>query len=109
MATLAGRLAALAALLGLVLAGVLAAGGRGSAQVSGDWPQLVLTPLVSGLEYPVQLTNAGDGSGRLFILEQAGRVRIVRDGILRAQPFLDIADRVSCCAERGLLGIAFPP
>jgi glucose/arabinose dehydrogenase len=48
-------------------------------------------------------------SGRLFVVEQAGRVRIVRNGQLDATPLLDISDRVRCCGERGLLGIALPP
>ena len=44
---------------------------------------------------PVQLTHAGDGSGRLFVLEKEGRVRIVRDGVLVETPFLDISQRVT--------------
>src|SRR3989442_3101127 len=68
-----------------------------------------LERVVSGFDQPVGVTGAGDGSGRLFVIEQHGRIRIVRDGQLVAQPFLDIRDRVGCCGERGLLGIAFPP
>ena len=66
-------------------------------------------PVISGLENPIGIANAGDGSGRLFILEQAGRIRIVRDGLLLPEPFLDIASQVDCCGERGLLGLAFHP
>jgi len=79
------------------------------AQAGVDWPRLVLTPFVTGLENPVHLTHAGDGSGKVFVVEQRGRIRIVRDGVLEAEPFLDIEDRVSCCGERGLLSVAFPP
>jgi glucose/arabinose dehydrogenase len=43
------------------------------------------------------------------VVEQPGRIRIVRDGRLLERPFLDITDRVGCCGERGLLGLAFPP
>jgi glucose/arabinose dehydrogenase len=61
----------------------------------------------------VHLTHAGDGSGRVFIVEQAGRIRIVRDGTLKPTPFLDLSsagtDRVLCCGEQGLLSVAFPP
>lgn len=55
------------------------------------------------------VTGAGDGSGRLFIVEQAGRIRIVKDGELLPEPFLDITDRVESGGERGLLGLAFHP
>lgn len=71
-------------------------------------PHIALQPVVSGLANPVQITNAGDGSGRLFVVEQQGRIRIVNGGELAEIPFLDIHDRVSCCNERGLLGLAFP-
>lgn len=69
-----------------------------------------LEPIVSGLELPLFLTHAGDGSGRLFVLEKTGRIRIVQDGALLATPFLDISDRVgSQRNEQGLLGLAFAP
>jgi len=73
------------------------------------WPQIALLPLVSGVSQPVHVTNAGDGSGRIFVVEQGGRIRIIRNGVLEATPFLDIAGRVGCCGERGLLSVAFPP
>lgn len=73
------------------------------------WPQISLTPVVSGLDLPVHVTHAGDGSGRLFVVEQRGRIRIVENGILLDTPFLDIQARVRCCGERGLLSIVFPP
>jgi glucose/arabinose dehydrogenase len=65
--------------------------------------------VVDGLQSPVDLTHAGDGSGRLFVLEQPGRIRIVRDGTLVDRPFLDITGRIASGGERGLLGIAFHP
>lgn len=71
--------------------------------------QFNLTPVASNLTQPLFLTYAPDGSGRLFILEQPGRIRIVQNGRLVAEPFLDIAAQVSCCGERGLLGLAFHP
>lgn len=66
-------------------------------------------PVASGLERPVGLANAGDGSGRLFVLEQPGAIRVVQDGAALPVAFLDIRDRVGCCGERGLLGLAFHP
>ena len=66
--------------------------------------------IVSGLRRPVNMTNSADGSGRLFILEQAGLVRVVASGALQTTPFLDIRDRVGSGGnEQGLLGIAFHP
>jgi glucose/arabinose dehydrogenase len=76
---------------------------------AADWPEIELEERWTGLSRPVQMTHAGDGSGRLFVVEQAGRIRLIDDGELVATPFLDISDRVSCCGERGLLGLAFPP
>lgn len=71
---------------------------------------LRLVAFMGGLASPVEITNAHDGSGRLFVVEQAGRIRIVsRGGSLVATPFLDIRSRVACCGERGLLGVAFHP
>ena len=69
----------------------------------------VLRKVVDGLALPVHVTHAGDGSGRLFVVEQEGRIRIVRGGEVVETPFLDITERVRCCGERGLLNVAFPP
>ncbi len=65
--------------------------------------------VVSGLDKPEGLVNAGDGSGRLFIIEQGGLVRILKDGALLSTPFLDLTQKVDCCGERGLLGLVFHP
>lgn len=70
-------------------------------------PRLQL--IASGFDRPVQVTHAGDGSGRLFVTERPGTVRIVRGGQVESEPFLDIRERVSLGGERGLLSIAFPP
>ena len=68
-----------------------------------------LQPVADGLSSPLYLTSAGDGSGRLFIVEQEGRIRIFADGALLDTPFLDISGRVRFGGERGLLGLAFHP
>jgi glucose/arabinose dehydrogenase len=70
---------------------------------------LRLDPVASGLDRPVFVTHAGDGSGRLFVVEQAGVIRILENGALRARPFLDLRDKVVAGGERGLLGLAFHP
>jgi glucose/arabinose dehydrogenase len=72
--------------------------------------QPALTMLVDGLEKPTYLTHAGDGSGLIYVLEQPGRIRVIRDGALVETPFLDIEDRVGSGGnEQGLLGLAFAP
>jgi len=68
-----------------------------------------LQPVANGLASPVSIANAGDGSGRLFIVEQPGVIRIY-DGIqVLPTPFLDISGLISGGGERGLLGLAFHP
>jgi glucose/arabinose dehydrogenase len=71
---------------------------------------LALEPFADGLDSPIGVAHAGDGSGRLYVLEQIGRVRVVdRDGTVRAEPFVDLSGRILSGGERGLLGIAFHP
>jgi glucose/arabinose dehydrogenase len=62
-----------------------------------------------GLEQPTQVTSAHDGLSRLFVVEKAGRVRVVKNGKMLAKPFLDIRARVKADGEGGLLSIAFHP
>ncbi|MDH3644518.1 MAG: PQQ-dependent sugar dehydrogenase, partial [Gammaproteobacteria bacterium] len=70
---------------------------------------LALQPEISGLIEPVGVTNAGDGSGRLFVLLRQGTV-LVRDATgMLPSPFLDVSAQVDCCAADGLLGVAFHP
>ena len=70
---------------------------------------IALDPVADGLQSPLYVTNAGDGSGRLFVLEQIGRVRIIRDGDLVPEAFLDVSSLVIAGGEQGLLGLAFHP
>ena len=69
---------------------------------------VALDTVVTGLQDPVHLT-APRGDARLFIVEQAGRIRLVKDGRLVAKPWLDIVSRVGSGGERGLLSLAFHP
>jgi len=64
---------------------------------------------VAGLTQPVLATHAGDGSGRVFVVEQPGRVRVVKNEALLGTPFLDIQADVRTGGERGLLALAFHP
>jgi glucose/arabinose dehydrogenase len=77
------------------------------------WPSISLSLVESGFENPVHITHAGDGSGRLFVVEQPGRILIVEGSKVTAT-FLDISASVRSPAsgggnEEGLLSIAFPP
>lgn len=65
--------------------------------------------VIKGLIDPVHITNAVDGSGRLFITEQAGVIRILKGGMLLPASFLDIRERVKSGGEMGLLSVAFHP
>jgi glucose/arabinose dehydrogenase len=70
-----------------------------------QWQQVI-----SGLHRPVDLAEPKDDSGNLYVVEQAGVIRIIQDGVLLPDPFLDIRDRVGSGGnEQGLLGIAFHP
>ena len=68
-----------------------------------------LAPLVSGLSSPVFVTHAGDGSNRLFAVEQGGVIRVVQPDASTSSVFLDIAGKVIAGGEQGLLGLAFHP
>jgi glucose/arabinose dehydrogenase len=70
---------------------------------------LSLVRVAGGFDSPLLVTNAGDGSGRLFVVEQGGRIRTLRAGSIVDRPFLDIGGRISSGGERGLLGLAFHP
>jgi glucose/arabinose dehydrogenase len=74
-----------------------------------DLPALTFGTPIRGFSSPIGIGHAGDGSNRIFVVEQGGRVRVVKSGVLQPTPFLDIAGRISAGGERGLLGLAFPP
>jgi glucose/arabinose dehydrogenase len=70
---------------------------------------LKLDPFItSGLSAPVFLTQPLN-DGRIFVVEQAGRIRVILNGVLQTTPFLDISSRVLYGGERGLLSVAFHP
>ena len=63
--------------------------------------------IASGLSSPLGIVNAGDS--RLFIVEQGGKIKIYDGTKVLTTSFLDVSSLVSCCTERGLLGLAFHP
>lgn len=70
---------------------------------------VTLRPYAAGFSSPVDIAHANDGSGRLFVVEQAGRIRIIKNGVVLPTPFLDITSQVQSGGEQGLLGVAFDP
>jgi glucose/arabinose dehydrogenase len=69
---------------------------------------LALETVSDQLTFPVDLASP-PGDSRLFVVEKAGRIRIIENGTLLAPAFLDISAQVSSNGERGLLGLAFDP
>ena len=94
------RLAAPLSLLLLVLAAAVPPAASAA---------VTLDQLASGLEPLTQVTNAGDDSGRLFLVERRGSIRVYRDGAVQPGYFLDMHTMVEAGNERGLLGLAFHP
>jgi glucose/arabinose dehydrogenase len=78
------------------------------APVSGI-PALTARLVASGLRNPLDLQAAPGDRERLYVVEQGGRIRVIRNGQLQATPFLDVSGRISSGGERGLLGLAFHP
>jgi glucose/arabinose dehydrogenase len=83
--------------------------GPGSEGPAQPLEQVGLELVADGLDTPTGLVSAGDGSGRIFVLEQAGLIRVIRDGALEPHPFLDLSSDVAVGGEQGLLGLAFHP
>lgn len=77
------------------------------------FPTIRLETFATGLGSPVGFAHAGDGSDRLFVIDQRGRIDIIQGGTLLPAPFLDIEAKLvperPGFDERGLLGLAFHP
>jgi glucose/arabinose dehydrogenase len=98
------RAFAVAAVLALASASAEAVGARDVAE-----PRFQLVPVVSGLRAPVYVTAPRGEPGQLYVVEQAGVLRIVARGRVLARPFLDIRSRVRVTQLQGLLSLAFHP
>ena len=72
-------------------------------------PAIAFREIANGLTMPVDIEVPRDGSGRLFIVEQVGTIRVLKNGALLPVPFLDISTRIKAGGEQGLLGLAFDP
>jgi len=75
----------------------------------GAPPPISLSTIKTGLNLPIGVAHAGDGSGRLFLTLQRGTISIWDGSTLLPTPFLDLSTLITCCGEQGLLGIAFHP
>ena len=85
-----------------------AAGSQNTSAIP-DPAQYQWSPVANGFDQPLAVVNPPDGSGRLFVVEQGGRIKIEKNGQVFQQAFLDISDKVTAGGERGLLGLAFHP
>ena len=92
--------------------------GQGHAQTGDDLPpgtDYEWVNIIDGLHLPIFVTHAGDGSGRLFVVEQTGYILVYERGELLFEPFLDISLKIpnevmrGSYSEQGLLGLAFDP
>jgi glucose/arabinose dehydrogenase len=99
-------MAGITAATALLAAAVACGDGMTATLPTSD--DIVLTEVAADLERPVQLIGV-DGDSRLFIVEQRGRIRVLADGQVRPEPYLDISDLVSGGNEQGLLGLALHP
>jgi glucose/arabinose dehydrogenase len=73
-------------------------------------PQLTFTTILNNVSAAVDIKHAGDGSNRLFIVQQSGAIRVYKNGALLTRPFLNIANLIKYNGgEQGLLSVAFPP
>src|SRR4029453_10542184 len=80
-----------------------------SPPVPAALPAIQLTILPGSVSGPAHVTNAGDGSGRLFVVEQGGHIRIFKNGAYLPADFLDIHTLVGTGSEQGLLSVPFHP
>jgi glucose/arabinose dehydrogenase len=93
----------------LCLSGNRAGALTNAAPVAQAAAAVPLVPVLSGLTGPLYVTSAHDGSNRLFIVEQAGRIKVLQPGATAPTIFLDITANVLSSGEQGLLGLAFHP
>jgi glucose/arabinose dehydrogenase len=110
----AGRIFRASAIASSVACVVLiAVATKSLAQIPKGSLTITLEEVAGGLSSPVVLTHAGDGSGRLFVVDQIGEIRVIKNDVLLPTPFLDLSSQIvtlnSGFDERGLLGLAFHP
>ena len=108
--------AACAAGLGLMLCAAAPLRAQIADPIPGPIPKgfgIDLVPVATGLVAPNHVTHAGDGTNRLFVVEQTGQIRLINNGVLQANPYLNASSLLVNLTpnfdERGLLGLVFHP
>lgn len=105
-----GRLAVFGVIVAVVVALIAFAATANAAAADLDDLRVELVEVSTGFDQPVLVTNAGDGSGTRYVVEQTGRIwAIDADGARAAEPFLDLSEALVKSYEQGLLGLAFHP
>jgi glucose/arabinose dehydrogenase len=92
-----------------LIAYALAAFAVGANHATPAWAQVRADTIVTGLQTPVAVVADPTDRARLLVVEQHGVVRMVRDGVVLSEPFLDVRAQISAGGERGLLGLALAP
>ncbi|MGZ5503809.1 MAG: hypothetical protein ACXWGY_04030, partial [Chthoniobacterales bacterium] len=77
--------------------------------ITTGYVSVELQSIATGLSSPLDLLSANDNSGRLFIVEQSGRIKILKNGVVNGTAFLDMSAQILSGGEEGLLGLAFHP
>ena len=95
-------------LLALLVAAAALPTPQASAAVDPRQLRMTWSRVVGGLDQPVAMASP-PGDSRIFVVERFGRIRVIRNGVLRTTPFLDLRTRVNTSGEGGLLSIAFQP
>src|SRR5256714_2180959 len=98
-------IAALTAMVGVSCSGNAGSGGTPPPPTL----QVELVPVASGFTNPLDIQQAGDGSGRLFVVEQGGKIKTIQNGTVAGTPYLDVSSLIVSGGEEGLLGLAFHP
>jgi glucose/arabinose dehydrogenase len=74
---------------------------------------LKLNQVAKGFTSPIGMASPKDGTNRLFVIEQRGKIKIIKKGVVNATSFLDVSDKIDplniAYSEKGLLGLAFHP
>jgi len=114
LSSLLNRLLVNLTLVAFVIGALAGSGCSGSSMSNTSPPppptlQVELVPVASGFSNPLDIQQPNDGSGRLFIVEQGGRIKFIQNGNVPGTPYLDVSSLIVSVGEEGLLGLAFHP